>query len=380
LRILHLIYTDGISGAEKYLLELLPALQRIGIDCELACVCPQKNRSLLQSYCDQMGDRGVNTRLYTTRSKFSYPNICSQIAQYLRTQQITLVHSHLFSADFIAVCIKSWYLRNITLFSTKHGYQEEYLIQYGLGNKKNNHDLYYYIARFVIKNIDHNLTVSRALSRLYVHLQLGKEPMPFIHHGVHLAPSPSPLLSSSGDPKILMVGRLSVIKGHTYLIDALPKIIQRFPGLRLILVGEGPLKATLIQQAGDLGVLEHIDFVGFAKPGDFSSACQVMILPSLFESFGLVYIESFALKIPVIAFDAEAGNEIIENLQTGILVPKEDSTALAEQIIYLLDSPAERDRLVDNAYQKYLTYYNVERMAEETAAWYRRCLVGKQDL
>src|SRR4029077_10988312 len=114
-------------------------------------------------------------------------------------------------------------------------------------------------------------------------------------------------------------------------------------------------------------------------PGTYTWQCQLMILPSLFESFGLVYIESFALKIPVVAFDVEAGNQIIEDNETGILVTTKDSNELAEKIIYLLESPEERKRIIENAYAKYITYYNVERMAKETAEWYHSVLMpGKE--
>ncbi|MEO6220330.1 MAG: glycosyltransferase family 4 protein, partial [Ginsengibacter sp.] len=235
-------------------------------------------------------------------------------------------------------------------------------------------NLYYFITRVVINRIDHNLAVSRALSEMYHSLRLGKNNMKYIHHGISLEPCPEKHEQLKGNPKIIIVGRLFPIKGHTYLIQALPEIIKKFPGLKLIVVGDGPLKDRLVHQATSLGVLDHIEFVGFAKPETYSSQCQLMILPSLFESFGLVYIEAFALKIPVIAFDVEAGNQIIENNETGILVAKGDIKMLAEKIMFLLDSPVERNRIIENAYNKYLSYYNVERMAKETAEWYHSVL------
>ena len=374
MRILHLIYTSGIYGAEKHLLDLLPALKKHDINCELLFICPKKSIPSLQDYCAEMKEKGIKTTLLPTKSKISVLLTARTISRYLKSNNIQIIHSHLFSADLIAVLVKTFYFKNLIILSTKHGYEEKHLMRYGLGNKKIRYNLYYFISRYVIKRIDHNITVSHALSRLYVHIKLCKKEMSYIHHGINLQPSIGKSLSGNGDPKILMVGRLSIIKGHTYLIQALPQIIKKFPNVLLILVGDGPLKKELERQAEELDVLKHIQFVGFAKPGDYSHECQLMILPSLFESFGLVYIESFALKIPVIAFDAEAGNEIIENNETGILVPKEDVKELAEKIISLLESPAERKRIIENAYSKYLNYYNVERMGKETAEWYHSVL------
>jgi glycosyltransferase involved in cell wall biosynthesis len=321
-----------------------------------------------------MEEKGVKSTLLTTSSKFSYLRIARKIAAYLKSNNIGVIHAHLFSADFISVLIKKLFIKKLVIFSTKHGYEEKYLVQYGLGNRKIPGNPYHYITRYVIKNIDYNFTVSKALSRLYAHIKLVKEEMPFIHHGINVQPSSGKDIQLKGDPKILMVGRLSTIKGHSYLIKALPEIIKKFPALTLILAGEGPLKEDLVKLSTSLKVIDHINFVGYAKPGDYSQQCQLMILPSLFESFGLVYIESFSLKIPLVAFDSEAGNEIIVNNETGILVPKGDIKGLAEKIIYLLETPKERARIAENAYKKYLNYFNAERMAKETAAWYRKFL------
>ncbi|MEP6927673.1 MAG: glycosyltransferase family 4 protein [Ginsengibacter sp.] len=379
MKILHIIYTTGVSGAENHLLDLLPELQKFDIDCELLCICPQKNFKSLQQYCRQMNEKGIKATLLTTRSRMAFLFTAKRIARYLKSNYIHIVHSHLFNGDLIAVLVKKFYFKKLVILSTKHGYEEKYLIQYGQGNKKISYNLYYFIARSVIKKIDHNLAVSRAISEMYAVLKLGKNKMKYIDHGINTELFQQEQAQIEGDPKILMVGRLSEMKGHTYLIQALPEIIQKFPNLKLIVLGNGPLKVELLKQASGLHVLRHIEFVGFAKPNKYISQCQLMILPSLFEPFGLVYIESFALKIPVITFDVEAGNQIIEDNETGFLVPYKNSKALAGKIIYLLQSPDERKRIIKNAYNKYLTYYNVGRMAKETTEWYHSILMtGKE--
>lgn len=374
MKILHLIYSSGIYGAEKHLIDILPALKEHGINCELLFICPKKRITSLQKYCDELNKRGIKTTLLPSKSKFLVLHTAKKIYCYLKSKDIQIVHSHLFSADFIAVIIKKMYFKKLIILSTKHGYEEEYLVQYGLGNEKIRYNFYYFISRAVIKRIDHNLAVSRALSDMYYYLKLQKNKMKYVHHGVNLQASNATQVQTKGYPIIMMVGRLSQMKGHTYLFQALPEIIKKFPELKLLLLGDGPLKNELISQATRLNIIDHIEFIGFANPKDYVSQCLVMVQPSLFEPFGLVYIESFALRIPLVAFDAEAGNEIIENNETGILVPKNDPNALAEKIIYLLESPEERNRLSENAYKKYLAYYNVERMAKETAQWYNSVL------
>jgi glycosyltransferase involved in cell wall biosynthesis len=374
LRILHLIYTSGIYGAEKHLLNLLPELKKYGVQCHLLFICPKKSVSSLQSYCRQLNERGVKSALVPTTSKISVLLTAKKIFRYLKSNKIGVIHTHLFSADLIAVLIKIFYLKNLIILSTKHGYEEKYLLQYGLGDKKIKYNLYYFISRSVIRRIDYNLAVSDSLAKIYVDLKLVKNKMPVISHGISLQDFSEEPVLLNGSPKIIMVGRLSEIKGHTYLFQALPKIIEKFPELKLFILGEGPLKDQLMQQATNLKISDHIEWVGFANPQIFTPQCELIVVPSLYESFGLVYIESFVSKIAVVAFKTETAGRIIENNETGILVEKENIRELGEKIIYLLENPEERERITKNAFEKFQKFFNTERMAKETAEWYHSVL------
>lgn len=370
MKILHIIYTNGIAGAEKHLFDLLPGLKEEGIESEFIAIGP-KNYSLpMQNYADQMAALDVKTTLLLSGNYFDLFSIAKKINRYIIKNKINAIHSHLFTADLIAVLIKTFYNKSLKILSTKHGYHEDYLIRYGKGNKKIPADPYYFISRFVNKRIDESIASSQFIADLYGTLKLGKK-MKFIHHGINMNYSKDQNEPSENAPKILIVGRLVKVKGHKFLIDAMPAILNKFPELQLLILGEGALKNELELYAKNLGVSNHLKFLGFQKPEDYASQCRVMIIPSLFEAFGLVFIEAFALKIPVIAFDVGAGNEIISDKETGLLVPPFKSDILAEKIIYLLENPAERSRLAENAYQTYLQNFTTQKMVSKTAEWYR---------
>jgi glycosyltransferase involved in cell wall biosynthesis len=132
-----------------------------------------------------------------------------------------------------------------------------------------------------------------------------------------------------------------------------------------------------MQLAKESGIADHINFMGFQqKPASYMAQSDIIILPSLFEPFGLVYIEAFALMVPVIAFDTQACNELINNNETGILVKIFDIDELAAGIIHLLNNPQERQRLAEAAYRSYTTHFNSGRMIAETVAWYRSVIKG----
>ena len=373
MKILHLIYTQGISGAEKYLKHLLPGLKTQGIDCDLIVVCPKRSAAVLTGYCKELEALGIKTTLIVS-SRLFIIHTAWKINRYMRANNIHIVHSHLLNSDLIAAILKSLFYRKVFLISTKHGYQEKILQQYEPGKYIRLSDLYYYVTRYTLRKIDKNVAVSKAIAELFFNLKLSKTFFPFIHHGITVEDfNAADYLEEcrKAEQQLVIVGRIELFKGHRFLIEALPAVIAVFPKTKLLVLGEGSEKNNCIAQIEKLGMQQHVEFLGF-KPHPYSyiSVSDVIILPSLFEPFGLVYIEAFAHKVPVVAFDTAAGNEIMENNETALLVDKGDSRALAEKIIYLLKNAAERKRISEQAFNKYKNFYTTELMVQKTADWY----------
>ena len=373
MKIAHLIFSEQVAGAERYLLNLLPGLKAEGISCSLICISPAKTKYRFVAFCNELEQNGIQTVLLTAH-RFNYLSLAKQINVYLKENDIKYLHAHLFKADILAVMVKKMFNKNIFLLSTKHGYQEKYLTSWPVLKGKIVHDRYHFISKYITRCIDENVAVSAAMSKLYHDLKLTPKTIKYIHHGIDL-----PDLRGAGDlakfrlapAQLVIVGRLEQMKGHRYLLDAMPQIIKQMPQTKLLILGDGTQSDMLKKQAVELGIIENVVFLGFQQsPGSYITASDVMVLPSLFEPFGLVYIEAFALQIPVVAFDVPAGNEIISKNETGFLVPVFDSSALAEKIIFLLKDPLERKRISDNAYAEYKRHYTKARMLKETAAWY----------
>jgi glycosyltransferase involved in cell wall biosynthesis len=320
-----------------------------------------------------MNGLGISTTLIVA-NRLSIVVTAKKIYDYLKINDISIVHSHLLNSDLIAAILKMLFYPKLILISTKHGYQEKILQQYEPGKPIHLKGLYYYITRFTLKKIDYNITISKGMSDFFVNLNITKIRYPFIYHGVNIEDFEKDLYlpdCRKANVQIIIVGRIELFKGHYFIIEALPEIIKFFPTLKLLVLGEGSEKGNCIAQVASLGLQEHVEFLGFQPhPYSYISNSDVIILPSHFEPFGLVYIESFALKTPVIAFDTAAGNEIIKNNETGILVPMNDTKSLAQKTIYLLEHPEERKKIAENAYNRFLSYYTTERMVDETAAWY----------
>lgn len=365
-----------MAGAEKYLLDLLPELRKKGIYCSLIYVIPPADQHKFTALVQQLNEAGVQTEVISGTSK-SLLGVARKIAAHVKANDIKYIHAHLFKADILAVMVKKLFCRNIKLLSTKHGYQESYLNQHLESLGKIDRNIYYYISKFINANIDAQVTISKAMSELYYNLRLTKTRIPFIHHGIDLtAPVKDNSFRKSGK-QLVVVGRVEMIKGHKYLLDALPAIKEKFPAVKLLVLGNGTERENLQQQVITLGIEEIVEFLGFQpNPAAWVSNSDVIVLPSLFEPFGLVYIEAFALQTPVVAFDVQATNEIIQHNESGLLAPMFDSATLAAHIITLLGDETERKRLAGNAYHRYCTHFTKERMVNETIAWYQSVLAG----
>jgi len=378
MRILHLIYTHGVAGAEKYLLDLLPGLKEYGINADVICICPHVYKNKVQQYCNRLTEKGIATKLITS-GRLNIWGTAKKINQYCLANNIKVIHSHLFNSDMMAVAVKLFFNKKIQLLSTKHGYKETYFINNAENIGKIPYGFYYFLTKYLISKIDNNITISKAISDLYHNLKLTPEKMPYIHHGICVDKKyikEDEISYKKFSPQLVIVGRLTTIKGHAYLFDAMPDIIKEFPGVHLLVIGEGVEEKALQQKSAKLRIENHVSFIGFQNtPYAYMEESDIIVLPSLYEPFGLVYIESFALKTPMVAFDVQACNEIIKNNETGVLVPVKDSVSLAKAIISLLKNANERSRLAENGYQEYINYYNTARMIKDTNAWYSATII-----
>ena len=148
---------------------------------------------------------------------------------------------------------------------------------------------------------------------------------------------------------ILNVGNLVEVKGHEYLILAIKEILKRRKDVMCIIVGSGELKKGLEKLVKKLNLQDHIKFVG-AKPHEeiplWMNACDVFVLPSLKESFGIVQIEAMACGKPIVATHNGGSEEIIKE-KTGILVEPRNPKQLKEALNKALDKEWNGQKIVE---------------------------------
>ncbi|CAK0737869.1 conserved hypothetical protein [Gammaproteobacteria bacterium] len=151
-------------------------------------------------------------------------------------------------------------------------------------------------------------------------------------------------LSRFPTPLILMVGRQISEKGFDLAIDAFLQVYRHIPTARLVLAGDGPIHAALANQVHQLGLEEVVDLPGRLPEADLARLYQqawVTLVPSRHsESFGLVALEAMQAGCPVIAARVGGLSEVIVDEETGLLIPPNNSSALANAILRLLENSA----------------------------------------
>jgi glycosyltransferase involved in cell wall biosynthesis len=172
---------------------------------------------------------------------------------------------------------------------------------------------------------------------------------------------------------IYFVGRITYEKGIYILLNAMPKVIAAMNDqVRLVIIGTGDAYSILLQrQAWDLGIYHKVLFTGFMADADFwkfQKVADCAVFPSLYEPFGIVALESFAAKIPLVVSDTGGLPEVVRHQVTGIVTRVNDADSLAEGIIEILHNPEHAKTLVNNAQADLKESFAWDKLAEQTEA------------
>ncbi|WP_100498373.1 glycosyltransferase family 4 protein [Geodermatophilus chilensis] len=235
-----------------------------------------------------------------------------------------------------------------------------------------------------IQEVDRLIAVSQGLRRTYSRIGVPPERFTTVPNGV------APLRDRIGrdaaraaigldphQPVVLTVGRLTHMKGQWHLVDAVPGLLERFPDLAVVLVGDGPLREALEKRAAGLGVGGAVRFPGHRSDArQLLAAADVFVLPSRHEGMPLVALEAMEAGLPVVGTRVIGTEEVVADGVTGALVRPGDPAALGAALERLLADPALRRRQGAAGRRRYLACFTRERMAGDTAAVYESVLRG----
>lgn len=172
---------------------------------------------------------------------------------------------------------------------------------------------------------------------------------------------------------VIMVAVLRRGKGHEVLFDAIPRLKSAVPRVRIKLIGDGELNMPLREQAARFG--ETVEFLGQRiDVPELLAASDVLVLPSWSEALPTVLIEAGAASLPVVATNVGGTDEIVNDGETGYLVPPGNSVLLADQLIKILENPERARRMGQCARERVQRLFSLERQAHSMFALYQKTL------
>lgn len=236
-----------------------------------------------------------------------------------------------------------------------------------------------------LRPVDVVITVSQAQRRTYERIGVPGPLMTTVPNGIRgRQGSPGRLAARAAlglhpdQPVVLTVGRLTVMKGQRYLVDAVPQLAARFPDVAVVLLGQGHLQDQLAAQAAALGVTDLVHLAGHCSDARMLlDAADVFVLPSRHEGMPLAALEAMDAGLPVVATDVIGTSEVVDDGRTGLLVPPKDPAALATALGTLLADPDLRRRFGEAGRRRYVEHFTSARMAAQTVAVYERALADR---
>ncbi|MCM8791798.1 MAG: glycosyltransferase family 4 protein [Candidatus Omnitrophica bacterium] len=296
----------------------------------------------------------INPRIYTSTYK---------LKRYFSRERPDIIHAHTRTTSIISYYLSKAF--KIPYITTCHGL---YKIRW-------TRILFPFVGEFVV-------AISKVLeNQLVNNLKLDPRKVRLIYNGIDLDYfSPDEILSErkqfgfkEEDFIIGNISRLVKGKGQEMLIYAMPRILQDIPQAKLVLVGDGRMKAYLEQKVKEFFLKDKVFFLGSLK--DTRHVLKIMdlfcFLPS-YEGFGLCILEAMAMKVPIIASNLCDLPYILEEGKAGILIPRNvESLVLA--IVDLYRNLTKRKKLIEYAYTK-VKSFSYLKMVEEIQKLYELAL------
>jgi glycosyltransferase involved in cell wall biosynthesis len=367
-KIVHVAKMTSVAGMEKHLLTLLPGLQARGLDVSLiVLVEPDKP---MADYVAAMQQSGVQAEAMVIRRDLD-PMLIGRLARKFREGNYDAVHTHLIHADLHGV-IAAQRAGVGHIFFTGHN-DDKFRRQRPIR----------LLQRWLWRQVTAGIAISEALRQFMIAVESAPpERVHLVHYGLDPAAVPidpaarQKLCEELGvHPNAPVAGsicRLTEQKGLSYAIRAFWQIAEQAQGAQYVVVGDGPLRQSLQREAEGFGLGQRVHFLGWRDDaGSLIGAFDVLLMPSLWEGFGLVALEAMAASRPVIASRVSALPEIVESGVTGFLAEPADPSALAECLLHLFENPALAREMGENGRRRLEAEFSATQMIDRTLTVYQ---------
>ncbi len=364
-RILHVVSSGGLFGAENVILSLGEHFNHNGTTSFIGALIDKRNPH------DEIIECAKNKGIPTVAIKSNGPVDLRAIlflAQYLKENKISLLHTHNYKSDIIGFFAAK--MAGVPVIATAHGFTRMNKIV----------AFYERLDRLILNFFNRVVAVTG-----FVFNKSSRKKRTIIENGLEVSRFGASSMSrqrireqfgfKESDIVIGTVGRLSPEKNQQMLLEAAFEIFEEFDHARLLIVGSGPEELYLKKVAKILKIDKKVFFAGLLK--DMPSIYPVLdifVLTSLTEGLPLTILESMAARIPVVATNVGGIPNVIKDNVTGLLVESNNVSQLVRQLSTLIINEQKRLDLSNRAFECVTQRYSHNRMLDQYEALYQEVL------
>jgi len=368
IRVLHLLVTSSPGGGPKHVYDLVRHLPPNEIEVVIAG--PRDG-----IFFDRFRDLGV-TMLELPLSRLGVRHLPMAV-RLIREYGIDIVHTHGKGPGLYGRLAARWL--GVPAVHTFHGIHYSSYSRIG-------QSLYLVLERRLSRLSHAIINVSETQEAEGLALKLFEPAQSVVVvNGVDVDEMDRALRESSVDRDTLGLGgddfvigcvsRWDPVKRIEILLQAVGRLTVRMPRLALLLVGGGGEEARIRRLVAIAGLQDRVIFTGFlGNPSRVYGLLDLYVATSLKEGLPLAPLEAMSASLPIVATDVPGHRDVVVPRETGLLVPPEDSAALALAIATLAGDPARRRKMGEAGRQRVVEHFSIAAMRDETAAVYRRAV------
>jgi glycosyltransferase involved in cell wall biosynthesis len=371
MKILQVISSSGMYGAESVILNLARGLTDAGHPCVLGVFANSPNLNL--QLHEKALEEGMPSYPFPCKGQFD-PTAIRRIRDLALETAADIIHTHGYKADLYTrmAMIGS----GVPLVSTCHNWLDEDWRTY----------LYGVVDRYVLRSFPRVVAVSEEVRQRLLEAGVHHQRIRIIRNGIDLRPftverGPDPDDWSQDRPAVVgMVARLSAEKGVDLFLHAAAQVAGTMPHARFVVVGDGPDREQLEALIDQLRLRPYVSMLGRRNdmPAQYASF-DLLVSSSRKEGLPIAILEAMASGLPVVATTVGDVLNVVRNGETGILLPTGDPGALASAIVDLLGDRDKRRRLGSVARQLVESQYSAERMSNDYLETYKNAAIALWD-
>jgi glycosyltransferase involved in cell wall biosynthesis len=372
MKILHVIDSDGLYGAEIMLLNLMEEQQQMNLTPVLLNICDVDITDDVIS--EEIKKRKLTSMRFNMKRGYSLKSAL-KLVRLARDANVTIIHSHGYKGDVLIGSLPG-HIRNIPMVRTQHGRTST--------KKLSKIWIYEVLDKLILRRIEAVIHVNNSHPRRKNGHGHPRAKNFVIENGIpELRFDPAVALQS--DPEMreffkdsFVIGticRLSEEKGLIHLISAMRILSDHHANFKAVIIGEGTQRQYLQALINNAGLAHKILLSGYRKSAyHYLPHFNVFVLSSLTEGLPITILEAMQAEVPIIATRVGGIPAVLENGKLGILIKPEDPKDLADAIVRIWSDPVAATEMGKKARKAALTKYSSRRMAEDYLRVYETVL------